>query len=334
MFSADGSYYQARTIEWGSYVLECEYVIVPRNFNQTSFTPSGINGLSFNSKYGYVGISLVQKEIIAEGINEAGLSAGLFYFPNYGGYLDYDPTCNDSTLSDVQFVAWILSQFATVEEVKQNINSVRIVSIDPGEEKSASAIHWRVGDKSGKQIVIEIENGKVNIYDNPVGVITNSPDFAWQLKNLNNYVNLFPGAAEPSLIGDYKVSPFGAGSGFIGLPGDVTPPSRFVRAALYRATAPVRKSTIETVMQCFNILDNFNIPIGIEYPKGHIPDLPSATQWTSVIDLTQGDIYFKTFYNTAIRKISLSEIDFEKVCYQSHPLDGDKNQPIEKIVVK
>ena len=84
--SVDGSYIQARTIEWSGSALESMYVIVPRGEQFTSYTPTGVNGLSFKAKYGMVGIAVVQKEFIAEGINEKGLSAGLFYFPGYGKY--------------------------------------------------------------------------------------------------------------------------------------------------------------------------------------------------------------------------------------------------------
>ena len=140
MFSADGSYFQARTIEWAGTNLNSMYVVVPRNFSQTSFTPKGANGMTFISKYGYIGLAVHEKEFIAEGLNEAGLSAGLFYFPNFGSYQLYDEKYNSTTIADLQLVSWILSQFATVDEVKANINKVRVVSLMGG-DGSAEAIH-------------------------------------------------------------------------------------------------------------------------------------------------------------------------------------------------
>lgn len=328
----DGGYIQARTIEWGDSYLPSEYVIIPRNQPQTSYTPSGVNGIKFEAKYGVAGLAIIQKEFIAEGINEAGLSAGLFYFPHYGRYPEYDPSQNDRTLSDLQFVSWILSRFATVEEVKAAIQEVRLVSLDkPG---TSSTVHWRIGDASGKQVVLEFMDGQPQFYDNKVGVLTNSPGFPWHVANLNNYVNLFPGSAPTQKIGDETIFPFGAGSGFLGIPGDVTPPSRFIRAAFYRATAPQLETAHATVLQCFHILNNFDIPIGIEFAKGKAPDIPSATQWTSVVDLTNRKIYYKTSYNNTIRCIDMKTIDFQKVSYQSHPLDQTKEQPIEVIHIK
>ena len=330
MFSANGSYFQARTIEWAGSNLNSVYVVVPRNFSQTSFTPQGKNGMTFKSKYGYVGLAVQEKEFVAEGLNEAGLSAGLFYFPYFGSYQLYDEKYNATTIADLQLVSWILSQFATVDEVRTNINKVRVVSLMGGDGTS-DAIHWRVGDSSGKQIVIEIEKGVARVYDNPIGVITNAPGFQWHLTNLSNYINLTPVNPHAKEMYEFKVNPIGHGNGFLGLPGDFTPPSRFVRAAFFKSTAPILATPRETMLQCFHILNNFDIPIGMNFPKNEIPDLPSATQWTSVIDLTNKEVYYKTFYNNAIRKIDLKEIDFATVEYQYHVLDEKDSQEIESL---
>jgi choloylglycine hydrolase len=88
------------------------------------------------------------------------------------------------------------------------------------------------------------------------------------------------------------------------------------------------------VKQCFHILNNFDLPIGAEHPLGTAPDIPSATHWTSVIDLTHRKVYFKTAYNNTIRCIELAKIDFTKVTYQVHPFDKVKEQPVERIVIK
>ena len=107
-----------------------------------------------------------------------------------------------------------------------------------------------------------------------------------------------------------------------------------MRAAFYRATAPQRKTAFETVLQCFHLLNTFDIPIGIEHTAGEAPDIPSATQWTSAIDLTNRKVYYKTAYNNTIRCIDLAQIDFANARYQSHPLDNVPQQPVENIVVE
>lgn len=332
LFSKDASFISGRTIEWGGSELPSFYVVSPRGQEFIGLTPAGEHGLSYKSQYGWVGLAVVRKEFVAEGINEAGLSCGLFYFPGYGEYAHYDPSLDKSTLADMQLVSWMLSCFKSVDEVKSAINSIHIVSVVP--EQGSATIHWRLSDASGKQVVIEIINGgEIHFYDNTVGVITNAPGFQWHLTNLNNYVNLFPGSAPSIKLSGKILSPLGAGSGMLGIPGDFTPPSRFVRIAFYRATAPQLKTGFETVIQCFHLLNNFDIPIGIEHPEGEIVDIPSATQWTSVINISERKIYYRTAYNATIRCIDLRIINFEKVIYQSHLLDKIRVQPVEEIII-
>ena len=325
----DGSYIQARTIEWAKEALPSEYVVIPRGQKLVSYTPTGQKGLTFFARYGVVGLSVVMKDFIAEGINEAGLSTGLFFFPKYGSYLPYDPAQNAITLADLQVNEWLLTQFETVNEVIEAISNVRIVGLE-----QEAVVHWRIGDASGRQVVLEIVDGVPHFYENRVGVLTNAPGCEWHLANLNNYVNLYPGSAPDQAFSEILLSPIGGNSGFLGLPGDATPPSRFVRAAFYRATAPKLATGFETVTQCFHILNNFDIPIGTEHPKGEVPNIPSTTQWTSAIDLTHRRVYYKTAYNNTIRCIDLKKIDFDRVTYQSHPLDKEQKQPIEEISIQ
>ena len=307
--SRDSSHVVARTIEWGGSNLNSLYVVVPRGYEQQSYTPQGVDGMKFTADYGYV---------------------GLFYFPGYGKYPAFDPAQKEHSIADLQLVSWVLGRCKTVEDVKAEIQKVRVIATYP----QASTVHWRFTDRSGRQIVLEIIDEKPIFYENKLGVLTNSPGFEWQLSNLNNYVNLVPGAAPQQPFGGIELAPFGAGSGFLGLPGDITPPSRFVRAAFYQNSAPQQDSGLNTVLQCFQILNNFDIPIGIEFSKGTTPtDIPSATQWTSAIDITHRIIYFRTMYNSTIRKIDLNDIDFETVKYRSHPLDEIKQQPVVPIEI-
>ncbi len=322
--AADGSYIQARTIEWAYGPLKSEYVIIPRGEELQSYTPTGANGLRFKARYGVVGLAVVEREFIAEGINEVGLSAGLFFFPRYGSYQAYDSAYDAHTLADLQVVQWLLTQCATIDEVKSAVERVRIVGL----EKTA-VVHWRIGDPTGRQVVMEIVDGKVCFYDNRVGVLTNAPGYEWQVANLENYVNLRPGSAANLTLGEVTLEPLGGSSAMLGLPGDFTPPSRFVRAAFFRNTAPRRATGIETVLQAFHLLNNFDVPIAIENPSDST--LPSATQWTSAIDLTSRTVYYKTAYNSAIRSIALANIDFDNVTYASYPLDEVVREHITEL---
>lgn len=329
--SKDSTQILARTIEWGGSDLNSRYVIVPRGYTQQSYVPGGTDGMKFTARYGYVGLAVEQKEFVAEGLNEAGLSAGLFYFPNYGRYEAFQPALKAESIADLQLVSWILGSCRTVDEVMEAVKKVHVIAIDP----RASTVHWRFADLSGRQIVLEIVDGMLQFHENKLGVLTNSPGFEWQLTNLNNYVNLYSGSVPGQQLGALSLRSFGAGSGFLGLPGDVTPPSRFVRAAFYQATAPVQPDAFATVLQGFQILNNFDIPVGIEFAQGQVPaDIPSATQWTSATDMKNRKIYFRTMYDSAIRCIDLNRINFGKVKYSDTLLDTVKQQPVREITVK
>ena len=329
--AGDGSFVVARTIEWAGTPLKSEYNVVARGKEFVSYTPTGRNGMKFNARYGFIGLSVEESDFVAEGINEAGLSAGLFYFPHYGSYETYNAANSDKTIADLQLVEWILSQFSSINDVVAALQDVHVISLEP----SMLTIHWRIAEPSGRQVVLEIINGKYNVHENHIGVLTNSPSFDWHLTNLNNYVNLYPGIAKSQKWSGVELNSFSAGSAFHGIPGDVTSPSRFVRAAFFVATAPQRKTAFDTVLQCFHILNNFDVPLGAEHNPGDTtPNMPSATQWTVTSDLTNHRIYYRTAYNCNIRCIDLKSIDFGRVKSGTYPLDKEQVQPIEMIEIK
>lgn len=155
------------------------------------------------------------------------------------------------------------------------------------------------------------------------------------MTNLNNYVNLFPGSAGDKSLDGIALSPFGAGSGFLGIPGDVTPPSRFVRAAFHQASSPQQATARKAVLQAFQILNNFDIPVGIEFPDGKVPaDIPSATQWISATDMKNRMFYYRTMYDSTIRSFDLKAIDFSRVKYRAVYIDKEKSQPIVPVTVE
>ena len=329
--SSDGTVVAARTIEWAESVMNTMYVVVPRHQELQSLTPSGMDGMKFTSKYGFIGLSVEQKEFMVEGVNEKGLSAGLFYFPNYGKYASYDPSQKERSLADFQLVSYVLGECETVDEVKEKLKNIRVTNIDP----RSSTVHWRFTEPSGRQIVLEIVDEIMHFYDNPLGVLTNSPGLEWHWTNLNNYINLEPGTPPGHSFGPLQTKSLGHGPSLLGLPGDFTPQSRFVRATFFQLTAQQQKSAQESVFQAFHILNNFDIPTGTEQLWGKASaDVPSATQFTVATDTQNCIIYYRTMYNSNIRCIDLKTIDFENVKYHSMPLDSIKKQPVESVNIK
>ena len=325
----NGSHVVARTVEWAATPMQCGYVVAPRGHKHQSYTPTGANGLKYDAVYGYVGIYTEYEPFVVEGINETGLSAGLFFFPNYGEYAPYDSKDNDKTLCDMQFVSWVLSQFSSIDQVKEGLGKIDLVTLN----HNIGAVHWRIAEPNGRMVVLEVVNGVPNFYENTLGVLTNAPGFPWHMTNLNNYVNLEPGSAPDNTIKPgITLKPLGHGSGMLGLPGDFTAPSRFVRATFFQTTSPTWETGFETVVQAFHILNNFDIPIGSQHAKADIPKgLPSATQFTAATDQTAMRFYYRTAWNSNIRCIDLRNIDFTTVKYQSNPLDKTQEQPVEML---
>ena len=330
----DGSKVLARTMEWGGFKLESHLVLVPRGYTRHAVTPSGNDGLIIKAKYGYTAIGVLKENFVAEGMNEKGLVGELFYFPGYGEPETYDPSKKYTSITDAQFLDWVLANFANVDEVIEALDDIHFIGYGNGFEST----HYSVGDASGRQIVIEFYDGKFHVHENTVGVITNAPTFDWHLTNLNNYVNMFAGTNEPREINpNLTIRAFGVGSSAFGLPGDLTPPSRFVRAAFYVSSARQQATGANTVLQTFQILNNFDLPLGTEFRAiGDKKELSmlSGTQWTTSSDTKALKFYYRTEWNSTIRCIDMKTINFAKAKYQVLPLDVVEEQPIEYVHFK
>ena len=175
-------------------------------------------------------------------------------------------------------------------------------------------VHYVVHDASGKSIVIEYVEGKLHVHDNVIGVVTNSPSFDWQMTNLRNYVNFSMVNAPPVEVGGVTLTPFGQGTGMLGMPGDFTPPSRFVRAVAYSTSVLPSSAGQETVLQAFHILNNFDIPKGTardQQKDMHGNVIADYTLWTSASDLKARRYYFRTHENSQIRSVNLMKMPLD-----------------------
>lgn len=192
-------------------------------------------------------------------------------------------------------------------------------------------------DRTGKVIVVEFLKGKMKVFDNPLRVLTNAPAFDWHLTNLRNYVNLSPVSIPTKKIEDIDFSPIDAGSGFLGIPGDYTPPSRFVRAVAFTQTARKTPDGPETVYEVFRLLDNFNLPLGGGEGGNAHPELKkgmrSSTIWTSAADTQTLVYYYHTQHNRRVRMVDLKKIDFspKNSGIIRFPLDRQKSQDYENV---
>lgn len=329
--SENGDTVVARTMDWARTKNDSMYVVMPRGEIQQSLLPGGApNGMQFASKYGFVGLATNLPQFVVDGTNEAGLSAALFYFPTYGKYKPYDPNLRERSIVDLQLVSWILSNFSTIDELKAEMPNIRVINLD----SRVATVHWRITEPNGKQVILEIVDGTPHFYDSKLGVLTNSPGYEWHMTNLNNFTNFRAGNAIPEKLHSITIQTFGDGSGLFGLPGDFTPPSRFVRAAFLSGYARPQKTAYDTVLQAFHLLNNFDVPLGVRFAMNETPpDMPSATQWTIATDLTHGIIYYHTMFDRTIRMIDMGKIDFTQIPFQAHKLADTESETIIEMHV-
>jgi len=301
----DGAVVSGRTMEFG-FDVKSEVMVVPAGTPMTGSLPGGATGIKYTTKYGMIGANALGFPVIVDGINEQGLFVSDLYFPGYAGYADVTPENASRAMASYEIGNWLLGNFATVDEVRAHLQDIVLVSTAVEALGGPPPLHFIIRDRSGKSLVIEPLEGKLKVYDDPVGVLTNSPSFDWHLTNLRNYIGL-TAQNVPSLQlgGNFTLPQFGQGTGMFGLPGDATPPSRFVRAVAYSQTALPVSTAAEAVLQVFHIMNSFDIPLGSVREKSGDAIHVDYTVWTSVADLKNDRWYFRTYNDQALRLVDL-----------------------------
>lgn len=314
----------------GREPLPSGYVVIPRQHETVSYTPTGANGLSFRAKYGAVGLTIVREEFIAEGINEAGLSAGLFYFPHYGKYPAYDSTRNDRTLSDLQYVAWILSQFSSVDEVKAATQTVRVVSIDPS---VGSTVHWRIADATGKQVVLEFIDGRAPL-------LRQRSRRADELARLSVADNQSEQLRE-SASGKRRSAtdrkrpdiPLRRRLRISGYPGRRHPALSFRPDRVLQSDRPGMRDGTRCGIAELPYSEQLR-----HSDRNRAPRRPCSRHTErDAVDLGDRSGEPQTLLQNVVQqldpRIDLKKIDFARIGYQAHPLDTIQQQPIEELSI-
>jgi choloylglycine hydrolase len=310
--NADGTIVHGRTVEFGIQ-LAVDFAVVPRGYSFTGMTPLG-DGKKWTSKYGALGAIVFGNLGIMDGVNEKGLAVGAFYFPTTAEYTPTTAANQAKSMSSIDFSNWILTQFASVDEVRAAVESGETVvapTLLPGWPPQVQPFHWIVYDKSGKSLVIEPIAGKLVLSDNPLGVLTNSPSFDWHMTNLRNYIALSPRDVPPVKLDGKTFASFGMGAGMLGLPGDFTPPARFVRAAVFSATALAAPDASAGVFSGFHILNDFDIPYGVERVNEGGSTHADQTLFTVMRDPQNLRMYYKSYDDQTIRMVDLNRFDLD-----------------------
>ncbi|PSV22003.1 choloylglycine hydrolase [Photobacterium leiognathi subsp. mandapamensis] len=308
LHSEDGVTIPARTMEFG-FNIQSNIAIVPAGTQISSLSSDELQtGLVYKAKYGFGGLNGLGRNIIVDGMNEKGLYFGAFYFAGFAQYSELSPENQSQSVSSEELGNYILANFATVDEVREGLNKVTVVGTFIKEIQNFAPLHYSVVDANGGAIVIEYSEKGLTIFDNEIGVMTNPPSFDWHMTHIRNYIGLSTENVKPVAINNnVTLTALSQGSGLMGLPGDYTSPSRFLRAAAFVNLSIPSKSVDEGVFHAFHILNAFDIPKGLVSEVNEHGVFNDYTIWTSVADTRNKDYYFRTYLSPQQCKINIVE---------------------------
>ncbi|MFA6037258.1 MAG: choloylglycine hydrolase family protein [Legionellales bacterium] len=310
LIAQDNTVLVARSMEFAE-PMNSNIITTAKGKSFYTIAPDGQAGLSWKSKYNYIFIDGLGLGAPIDGMNEAGLSLEALLFPEEAQYQTVPADSSMKAVSYIHFGDWVLGNFKTVDEVRAALPDVYVF----GEKlkqlnNEIFPVHYSVFDASGKGIVIEYVNGQLNIHEH-MGVMTNSPTYDWHVTNLRNYLQLSPTNPKPVIADGITYTSTGQGSGMIGLPGDISPPSRFVKMAVMLNTVIKPKNAAEALNLSQHIINNVDIPKGfVRVADNNNTATLDSTQWVVFKDLTNKKLHYRTYDDLTIRTIDFATIDF------------------------
>lgn len=288
-----------------------EVTITPRNF-RLSFREEG----KINSHYAIIGMAYVTENypLYYDAINEKGLGiAGLNFV---GNAVYHEKEEGKYNITPYEFIPWILGQCSNVREAKQLIKNMNFLNKPFSDKLPLSQLHWIIADSDEAITVEPVEEG-IKVYGNPVGVLTNNPPFDKQMFNLNNYMYLSNESHENTFAPQLNLESYSRGMGAIGLPGDLSSQSRFVRASFVKMNSISGNGELESVGQFFHILNS------VEQQRGccHLGDGKyEITIYSSCCNATKGIYYYKTYNNHQITAIDMNKENLNSEIIVRYPI--------------
>lgn len=285
--------------------------VTPRNF---PFEFRMCNGLK--SHFAMVGMAFVEEDypLYYEAVNEKGLCMAGLNFPDNAVY--FPPVHGMDNVTPFEFIPWILGQCENLEQARRLLSKINLANIKFSDKLPLSPLHWIIADKSGAVTVESIADG-LKIHENPVGILTNNPTFDFHIKNLSNYAIL--SSSEPE--SDTPLSFRSHGMGAIGLPGDWSSASRFVRAAFVKKNSVSGKSEGENIGHFFRILGSVEVPKGCVRFDGKLTE----TVYSCCCNADKGIYYYKTCGNSRISAVDMHKENLNGDKTVSYPLIAEQD---------
>lgn len=276
-------------------------VITPRNY-KFQMRETGI----LRTKYGIIGMAAVVDDypLYYEGTNEMGLSMAGLNFPgnaHYGSHMD-----GKDNIASFELIPWILGKCMDVNEAKKLLKKVHLVNANFNENFPATPLHWMISDKKSS-VVVESHAKDLKVWENPFDVLTNNPPFDYHRMNMSNYMGLNVGPAGMGFRKGLPMENYSLGMGALGLPGDFSSASRFVRACFVKENICTMEGEESSVNQFFHILDSVAMPKGCVWTeRGY-----EYTRYGSCCNVNRGIYYYKTYENYEIRSVEMQESDMD-----------------------
>lgn len=301
-----GRFYFGRNLD-----LECGFgeriAVTPRNY-PIALRCAG----EMKTHHAMIGMAAVSDgyPLYAEAVNEKGLAIAGLNFPD-NAYYPPEKDSKRHNITPFELPLYLLGSCATLEEAKKQLESLHIVGIPFSENMPLSPLHWHIADKTGS-IALECTREGMKVCDNPANVLTNNPPFDFQMTNLNQYLNLTRAMPVSRFGGELELAPFGRGMGAIGMPGDFSPVSRFVKSAFLLQNSECAQDEDSCIAQFFHLLDAVAMPRGsVVAPNGEF----EITSYCCCMDAEEGIYYYKTYENSRVTAIRMrrEDLDGERV---------------------
>ena len=303
-------HYFGRTFDWDVSYGE-KLVFVPRNF-RLEFRKEA----PMESHLAILGIAVEAEgyPLYYDAINEAGLGMAGLNFPDN---TEYKECAEDKdNIAPFEFIPWILGQCRSVKEAKMLLGKIQLVNISFNEHFQVSPLHWIIADKE-QAITVECVKDGLKVYDNPVGVLTNNPPFDVQMLWLSNYMQLSNKEPVNALKHKVELKPYSRGMGAMGLPGDLSSASRFVKAAFTKLNGVSPEQEEESVSQFFHILGSVEQQRGcVLLPGGEY----EISVYTSCCNLDKGIYYYKTYDNSEVWCVDMHRENMDGSVLKSYEL--------------
>ena len=286
-------------------------VITPRRY------PLPLRHLpTLDEHYAMIGTAVVASgyPLYFEATNEMGLSIAGLNFPDNAQYADV--TEGYDNVASFELIPYLLGKYASVNEVRRALGKVRVVATNFSAALPTSPLHWLISDASCS-LTLECTAGDMRVYNNPFGVLTNNPTFDYHLTNVSNYMHLHEGPLANRLADGLPVGNYSLGMGALGLPGDFSSASRFVRAVFVKQKSVCDGSEEESVQQFFHILSSVAMPRGCVLAHDGQYEY---TRYSSCCNSKTGVYYYTTYENRSIRHVHLRSVDLSSNTLSAFPM--------------